>query len=315
MIFAWPAILAALGRGLASGLGRVSSGAARAFGGGSRYAAMRNWSRAKRVGAGMLARGALRGGTSGAFSRLALAGMAWRRAKKRGKKLPRSVAGFLARDFVELGRSLTGLPAKLKSFQDGISESQGGLAQFSGTIAASQGQLTADRFRRSAQYARSVADSESFKNRGRSKLEEALLPYAELGAKITNYIGGLVDRTLAGALDVTRNALVDKPFTFGQKIRDLFTGEFKRLAEAERFNREQQEKWERDLAAMPPDKRRELQRRIDATEIGPAEWWKGNIPQHEMPLTQIVSDIAHGVYHTRKYPPLKPIDGGPRVGF
>ena len=198
----WENILASMSRGLTAGALQLGSGIARAQGLGSgRYAALRGMTSGRRFVAGALARGSLRGGAGGSFSRLALAGMAAKRARKRGKRAAPAVLGILSRDFVSLSASLVGLPNRLKSFADGISASVGGLNQFSGTIAISQGQLLAGRIRGTMEYARGIEGTEAYKNRAEGRLEKALLPFEKFAANALNVGEGLLKNAAAYGLE------------------------------------------------------------------------------------------------------------------
>lgn len=332
MIFMWQALLSAIGGALSSGLARGASLASKALGsvatgaasnakkmaagimrgagaatglGGknaSRYAALRMAANAKKMGAGLLARNALRGGAVGAASRIGLAGMAMRRARKQGKRVPQQVLGFLARDFLDLGKSLVGLPGKLKNFQDGIAQSVGGLNQFSGTIAQSQGQLYADRVRRTGQYARGIGDSEAYKNRSDSRLEDALLPLTKLAANVSNYVSGALKNITAFALKSTVGEW-NPGYMFGEWAKGENT-EKKIDAKTRKFVEDEQAREQKWLDNATPEKRKAYEEMKNKRDRGPDEWWTRQLPKDDDAdsanlLSQMVANIAGGKYHTR----------------
>ena len=217
----WADVFAKMAEGLSAGAVRLGSAAARREGMGSgRYAALRMVSRGRKIVTGSLARGAIRGGKGGAFSRVALAALATRRARKRGKPIPGVVLGALAKDFVTLGGVVAGLPPQLKAFAESIATSISGLNQFSGMIAQSEGQLLATRIRNTLQYAQGIQESEAYKNRSQGRLEKALLPFEKFAGRLLNYSEGFLKNALSFGLE----GLTQSPVGAGLGIGGALAG-------------------------------------------------------------------------------------------
>ena len=312
MIFQWAAILAAMGRGLTAGALRVGSSIASTQGlGAGRYAALRGLSSGRRFVAGALARSSLRGGKGGAFSRMALAGMAYRKSRKRGGGVPRGMVGFLAKDFAALSGSLVELPARLKAFGDGIGQSLGGLGQFSGAIAISQGQLLAQRIRNTQAYATGIAGGEAGKNRMQANYEKALLPYEIMGANLKN----AWDMTWLAIKTTALNSYREMGDTINENLGLVPSADA--VEKAREQVRKTQDFIERQRAGMSPEECAKFDENARRAERLPDEWWKARVPDYDHDrqyFNHVIQELARGIGvfdKGQKHPPLKSLHADP----